>query len=382
MHLETEKNLKTQVLPILEKLHAEIKTKSKELSNGAAKTGKQVSKARGVTEKHIELLGQHTASFDMSRGKLDAQHDPYVLARGVHHRLNKQVTEENNNLQEILEVQNAFPLFETHILETIQAAMNQFFQCMGAQTDRTRAMYADMVSSAQQIPPDFEWANFFERNDASLINPNTPQRTISNIKFPNQDHRATKPLAEGILERKSRAIGKGYSAGYYVISPAGYLHGFKDNNNNAHQDPSPDISLYLPECTVGGFDGLKFHVKGKDVSSGKVGNAFHLSTELSFKARTKNELETWQAALTRPWNINTASSAGSQPSSPAVSRVASGAHNSILTSPTSVNSPTSPLGESKDAGAGAVGTAAETGSTETKAASSEPQEEGTVAVNK
>lgn len=368
MHLETEKSLKTLVLPILEKLHAEIKAKSKELSNGAAKTGKLVSKARGITEKHIELLGQHTASFDMSRGKVDAQHDPYVLSRGVQHRLNKQVNEENNNLQEILEIQNAFPVFETHILETIQTAMNQFFQCMGAQTDRTRAMYADILGATQQIPPDFEWANFFERNDASLINPNTPQRTITNIKFPNQDHRATKPLAEGILERKSRAIGKGYSAGYYVVSPAGYLHGFKDNND-PRQDPSPDISLYLPECTVGGYDGLKFHVKGKDVSSGKVGNAFHLSTELSFKARTKNELETWQSVLAGPWNMN---SPGSQPASPVVSRSASGAHNSILTSPTSATSPVSPLAESK--------AAPETGSVETKTTGSDPQEEGTVAV--
>ena len=36
-HTETERNLKGSVLPILERLHKEIKNKSKEITNGAGK---------------------------------------------------------------------------------------------------------------------------------------------------------------------------------------------------------------------------------------------------------------------------------------------------------------------------------------------------------
>lgn len=383
MHLETEKNLKTTVLPILEKLHSEIKTKSKELKHGAEKAAKLVAKARTSTQKHIELLGQYTAAFDSAtKLKHEASHDPYILARGVNHRMNKQVNEENSNLKELLAIQNSFQQFEAHVIETIQTALNRFFQCMGAQSDRQRAMYADMVSTGQQIPLDFEWANFYERNDASLINPNTPPRSMSNITFPNQDHRATKPLVEGTLQRKSRALIKGYSDGYYVVTPAGFLHGFKDNDDLRH-DPQPDISLYLPDCTVGNFDGLKFSIKGKDVSSGKVGNAFHMSTELHFKANSKNQVDEWTSVLTA---AVAGPGASSQPASPIAQRTASMA-STVPTSPVTESPVMQPLVDTKPAPVAekpvdAVPAAVPTAAPAAPAVPAGTQEDGVVAVEK
>ncbi|KAK2813259.1 hypothetical protein FQN49_008318 [Arthroderma sp. PD_2] len=330
-HAEAEKRLKQSVVPLLERLHTEIKAKAKELGSGAIKHGKEVTKSRGVTQKHIELLGQYAATFETSKSRLDAAYDPYVLSRGVTYRLGRQVADENLHFQEILTIQNSFPTFETHIIETIQRALNEFFQCMGAQTDHHRNMYSNIVSHSQQIPTDFEWANFFERNDATLLNPNSPPRDLATIKYANQDHHATKPLVEGILDRKSRAVLKGYTGGYFAVTPAGYLHGFKENDDTRHE-PTPDISLYLPECTIGGFNDLKFSVKGKDLSGSKVGSAFHMTSEFNFKARTKNDFEQWQTVLTNPagW-----SGAGSVVASP-ISRHASG---SQVTSPVSPISP-------------------------------------------
>lgn len=297
MYLEGEKNLKTGVLPTLERLHKEIKNKSKELSSGAAKGAKAVEKARGLTQKHIELLGQNAASFDAgASNKLEVHHDPYLLKRGINHRLNNQVNEENNHRQDILAVQNSFQQFEAHVLQTVQGTLDQFHQQMGAQLERQRAMYADILGTAQRIPPDFEWVNFCVRNDATLVNPDSPPRSFKSITFPNMEHRATQPLIEGSLERRSRAMIKGYSTGYYVVTPARYLHEFKDNDD-FRRDPSPELSLYLPDCIVGAIDGVKFNVKGKDVSSGKIGNAFHTNTELSFKAHTASDAEKWWAVI-------------------------------------------------------------------------------------
>ncbi|GIK06968.1 hypothetical protein Aspvir_002621 [Aspergillus viridinutans] len=295
-YLDTEKNLKGSVLPTLQRLHKEIKNKSKELQSGASKSAKAVEKARGVTQKHIELLAQQVAAFDSTAGnRFVHAHDPYVLRRGVHHRLNKQVTEENNNRQDIIAVQNNFQQFEAHVLQTIQSAIEQFNVFVGGQLDRQRSMCNDILGAAQRIPPDFEWVNFITRNANVLVDPDSPPRSLSNISFPNQDHRATVPLIEGSLERKSRAMLKGYSTGYYVVTPARYLHEFKDNDDFRH-DPSPELSLYLPDCVVGGVDGNKFTIKGKDVSGGKVGNAFHTTSEFNFKAHTPSDAEKW-------WNV-------------------------------------------------------------------------------
>ena len=90
-HSETAKTLKGTVLPIFDRLEKEIKNKTKELTKGAGKGAKSVDKARGASQKHIELLGQHTATYDSSGGNVKAGDDPYILQRQIYHRLNKQV---------------------------------------------------------------------------------------------------------------------------------------------------------------------------------------------------------------------------------------------------------------------------------------------------
>ena len=295
-HLETEKNLKGSVLPILERLHSEIKNKSKELSKGAVKGSKEVDKSRNNTQKHIELLGQHTAAFSSSGGKIEPANDPYIIQRGVKHRLQKQVLEENNNRHDLLAVQDSFASFEAHIIATFQQALSAFLQYTGGQAERQKAMYSDIASTAQRIPPEFEWKRFVTRNSHALIDPSIPQRSVEHISFPNQDHPSTQPLIAGTLERKSRAALKGYSTDYYVITPSKYLHEFKSDDDMS-KDPSPELSLYLPDCTIGGINGDKFTIKGKDASKGKVGSAMAMSHELSFKAHTAADAEKWYSVI-------------------------------------------------------------------------------------
>lgn len=144
---ETAKALKGSVLPIFERLHTEIKNKTKELTKGAGKGAKAVDKSRNTSQKHIELLGQHTAAFDAHGGHVKADNDPYILQRQVYHRLNKQVQDENNNRDDMIAVQNSFSQFEAHIIQTIQNGVSQFNQVAAHQAEQTRTMYGDMVGN-------------------------------------------------------------------------------------------------------------------------------------------------------------------------------------------------------------------------------------------
>jgi hypothetical protein len=211
-----------------------------------------------------------------------ATEDPYVLQRGVIYRLNKQIQEENNNRQDLISVQNSFAQFEAHIVQTIQHGMGQFMQVVNTQAEQIKACYGDMVGTAQRIPLDFEWNGFIQRNNTVLIDPSAPTRSVSNVNFPNQDHRSTQPVISGSLERKGKLL-RSYDTNYYVVTPSKFLHEFKTDDNFA-KDPSPEVSLYLPDCIIGGCNGQKFNVKGKDVSKGKVGNTFSMSHEFQFKA--------------------------------------------------------------------------------------------------
>jgi hypothetical protein len=260
------------------------------------------------------MLGQHTAVFDSHSGNMKAADDPYILQRGVMHRLNKQVLEENNNRQDLISVQNSFAQFEAHIIQTIQHGMGQFMQVVNTQAEHTKAAYGDMVGNTQRIPLDFEWNGFIQRNNTILIDPSAPARTVSQIQFPNQNHRATQPLISGSLERKGKIM-RSYDTNYYVVTPSKFLHEFKTDDDFA-KDPVPELSLYLPDCMVGAVSGQKFNVKGKDVSS-KLGKSFSMSHEIQFKAHTPQAANQWweiirQAAGT----VSTDLPEGSVPTSP------------------------------------------------------------------
>jgi hypothetical protein len=331
------------VLPILERLHKEIKNKSKELASGAAKGAKEVEKARNITQKQIELLSQRTSDFESSGSKINPAEDPYVLQRGVYYRLNKQILEENINRQDLINVQNNFQTFEQHTIEVIQQAMASFNQFMGGQAQRDQHIYADMLGIAQRIPPDFEWKGFVARNGDLLIDSNEPPRSLENIQFSNQNHKATQPLIEGTLERKSRNILSGYSTGYFVVTPSGFLHEFKDNDN-FRKDPVPELSIYLPEATIGSPNGPKFNVKGKDVSKSFSGK-LHGATEFAFKAHTPGDAEKWFQVIrtvagnapTEPYSSSPSSPVDAKQTTGTVSAAEHPAHHGAATGTVPVN---------------------------------------------
>jgi hypothetical protein len=260
------------------------------------------------------MLGTYTATFDSHAGSLKATDDPYILQRGVNHRLNKQVQEENANRQDLISVQNSFAQFEAHIIQTIQHGMGQFMQVVNTQAEHTKAAYGDMVGTTQRMPLDFEWNGFIQRNSEVLIDPSAPARTVSQIQFPNQNHRATQPLIAGSLERKGKIM-RSYDTNYYVVTPSKFLHEFKTDDDFA-KDPVPELSLYLPDCMVGAVSGQKFNVKGKDVSKGKL-SSFSMSHELQFKAHTPQAANQWWEIIRQAAGSVTADVPdGSVPTSP------------------------------------------------------------------
>jgi hypothetical protein len=291
-NLETEKNIKGTALPIIERLHKEIKHKAKEIAHNAEKGAKEVEKARNTTQKHIELLGQHTASFESAGGKITAHEDPYVISRGVLHRLSKQVIEENNHHNDLVAVQENFETFEKHIIQVLHEAMETFTNLTGGQAAKVQALHADMLSAAQRIPPEFEWKAFVQRSASMLADPNAAPRTVEAIQFPNMSHPSTKPLIEGSLERKSRnKLSFGYATGYYVVTPAKYLHEFKDDDN-VRKDPVPELSIYLPDAIISAPHENKFTVKGKDRAGG-LSSKLAGTSELNFKAHSPAEAKKW-----------------------------------------------------------------------------------------
>ncbi|KOS17326.1 Cytoskeletal signaling protein slm1 [Escovopsis weberi] len=369
-NIETEKGIKGSVLPILDRLHREIKHKAKELASGAQQGAKEVEKLRNITQKHIELLGQHTAAYGAHGGKVTSADDPYVLRRGVMHRLSNQVLAENNHRNDLIAVQANFHTFESHILEVVQSAMEAFVQLAGGQGEKMRALYADMLGTAQCIPRDFEWSNFSVRYADRLVNPNDPPRSVGAIAFPNMDHGATKALIEGSLERKSRnKLSFGYSTGYYVVTPSKFLHEFKDSDD-VRQDPKPELSIYLPDAVVGAPSGEKFSIKGND-KSGTLSSKLTGSSELNFKAHTATDAQRWFQI------IHDLTSAGSHaavasPTAPAAAGAVTHDEKAAAAAATTTTEIPNPTGDHKEQEAGVTeGTSPEAAAVDAKPSADE-----------
>ncbi len=338
-HNETAKTLKGSVLPMFERLHNEIKNKTKELTKSAGKGSKAVDKARQASQKQIEQLGTHSAGFDSRGGNVKAADDPYILQRQVYHKLSKQVQEENNNRDDMIAVQNNFSSFEAHVIQTMQQGLQQFTQVTTNQAENSRSMYGDMSATASRVPPNFEWDGFVQRNNNVLIDPNAPKRSVENISFANQNHPSTQPLIAGSLERKGTMLKK-YDAGYYVVTPSKYLHEFKSDDDFS-KDPSPENSLYLPDCLIGAVDGTKFNVKGKDASKGAL-SKMSMSHEYRFAAHTPEDARKWHDIITS---------------------VAGGASTSAPTSPVATNA--SPIQQQEKSSLEGSQTTSTTGTTST-----------------
>lgn len=89
---------------------------------------------------------------------------------------------------------------------------------------------------------------------------------------------------------------KKYDAGFYVVTPSKYLHEFKTDDDFA-KDPSPENSLYLPDCMIGAVDGVKFNVRGKDASGNAMLNKMSRAHEFSFKAHTPDDARKWHSII-------------------------------------------------------------------------------------
>ncbi|KAI5295470.1 hypothetical protein KEM52_001267 [Ascosphaera acerosa] len=294
LHVETERQLKTVVLPILSTLHTELKTQGKEVADACAKTYKRVEKSRHETQKVLDDLGTQASHYTSSSEKPAQSHDPFIIDRHVQHKFNKQINEENTNLSELKALQERLRTNEAHIVETMQNAIARLNETMAAQADGVKNVYNTINTVAANIPAEFEWAAFFERNAGSLITQDTPPRSMDDLSYPDQNHPTVKPLVSGHLQRKSRVMLKGWEDGYWAISPVGFLHGFKDASPVTH-DWAPEMTLYLPDCQLAKHDGSKFDIKGKNVAGAM--SAASMSFDMHFKAITAAEAQKWVSVI-------------------------------------------------------------------------------------
>ena len=168
-----------------------------------------------------------------------AKEDPWYTNSLVARQLQKQVQEENALQKSIIIMQQNSEHFEEGVIRAIQTAWETFDNWSSRfvfhpNSTLTYAYEKNRMSTSVQdtwatmgvlmksVQPNTEWLAFAARSD-HLLDPETPLRNIDHINYPGKDDPSVLPVHEGMLERKKR-FSKNYTEGYYVLTPAGYLH--------------------------------------------------------------------------------------------------------------------------------------------------------------
>uniref|UniRef100_A0A060T358 ARAD1C34760p n=1 Tax=Blastobotrys adeninivorans TaxID=409370 RepID=A0A060T358_BLAAD len=286
---QTEEAYKGSVAAELETLRADIDKHIKGLKGNNFKNLKDIEKARSVTKKHIESLGHYTSSSGGS-SKNDAKHDPFVLKRVTLNAIEDQLQQENMQSDAALQSQNSLRTLQNHIVQVLKNCMSQLNSIHDEYASGFSNASKEVTQSFDALSEEHEWQQFTALHNAVLVPDGGVKRTIDDVTFANAAHPSTKPLVEGILERKGGKILKSYSSEYHVLTPAGFIHSFKSQNHV--QDPTPEFSLYLPEATLGPISDVPGKHKFTVFTKGSISKHSY-----AFKAPTVTELEQWYNAI-------------------------------------------------------------------------------------
>ncbi|OXB38601.1 hypothetical protein LQV05_002599 [Cryptococcus neoformans] len=302
-HASLARTIESSIVQHLQKLRTEIKAHIKNVQNDTGKLATSVAKERELSTRAIADLARAIGAVNNTPMQVSSKEDPFAVNQAVMKQLQKQVNEENALQKSIIIMQQNSAHFEEGIVRSVQSAWATFDEWQSRMSTSVQETWRQLGVNMAQLMPDREWISFAARSD-HLLDPETPLRNLDLIDYPGKSDPSVAPVYTGMLERKKRFT-KSYKEGFYVLTPAGYLHEY------ASSDPStathPIWSLFLPACTLGPPSSAttakshKFHIEGrKDGTSahGKTPGGRGLfrgsDTAFTFRARSHEEMmEVW-----------------------------------------------------------------------------------------
>ncbi|GAW07521.1 cytoplasm protein [Lentinula edodes] len=237
----------------LEKLRGEVKMHIKNIQNDTGKLATTVSRERELSTSLISALATSISTYKNTPLALSShpKQDPYISNLAVQRQLRTQVNAENLLQKSLIITQANSASFEEGIVQAIQGAWATYEEWRVRMTANVERHHAGVASAFAGLDPTVEWVSLSARTD-HLLDPDTPLREPRFIRYPCKDDPCVVGVHEGVLLRKRRYVRRWREA-RYVLTPAGFLHEFRDDHNNVDADgvETPLSSLFHPECTLG-----------------------------------------------------------------------------------------------------------------------------------
>jgi BAR-like domain/PH domain len=255
---DNSKHILTHIVPPLEKLRSDLHVKIKEIKGLSNDFRNSVGKEQEHTRRQLSQLSDALASAAERPGEISPKSDPYLVKIAFERQLKHHLHEENFLHQAHRNIEESGRALEGLVVKIIRDAFAVYQEMLTLEANSLSEFAAQIGRTVVDLPVDNEWEAFIA-STKEVVDPRIPIRTIRDIDYPGA-HQITL-IREGRLERKSKYL-KSYSSAYYALSAVGYFHEFKSGQMQELQ-----VSLFLPNCTLGGHSGPsdkshKFVLKG------------------------------------------------------------------------------------------------------------------------
>ncbi|GAN07260.1 cytoplasm protein [Mucor ambiguus] len=291
LHHESAGYLEKAVIPTLRAIKNDIKTMIIAIQKDKALKSTDIFESRMQVDKLISRLDKVIESCNRSPQTANENTDPFLINLGIIHAVRELCDHENRLHDNILNLQKETGIFEQKIIENTRYVIQKLEEFRLKNKLEHKDFIGKVVETFNGIKPTLEWNEFVRRNQYNLILENSAYKTENMVEYPNQDSKFVRALKIGPLQIKTGVM-KGWTEGVYLLTPAGFLHGYKTPKHFQTNPLRPNYTVFVPHCAIERDEDGIFDLRGKRSSMG-------MGTHYTFRARNPRDGQEWFEALVR-----------------------------------------------------------------------------------
>ncbi|KAI8378884.1 hypothetical protein EDC96DRAFT_473810 [Choanephora cucurbitarum] len=292
LHHESASYTEKAVIPALRAIKHDIKTMITSIQKDKNLRTSIIFESRMQVDRMIAHLDKVIEHVYRAPSQADQNTDPFLLNLGIIHAIRELCDHENQLHDNILSLQKETGLFEQKTIENVRYVLSKLREYRLKHKMESPEYIDAVVENFNELKPSDEWNEFIRRHQYNLLRETSAYKTEDMVDYPNKESKYVRATKIGPLELKSGAIRR-WTEGVYIITPAGFLHGYKTPKQFQTSPLRPSFSVFVPNLNIEEYeDDDIFELRG-DGRRTSVG----LGTRYVFRARNSREAQEWLDAL-------------------------------------------------------------------------------------
>jgi hypothetical protein len=191
--------------------------------------------------------------------------------------------------ERMISLQREVATFERSIVENAKSAVRTFYE-RRAKDIYKKSNGDSVLTVLNSLQPDTEWNEFVAKNGDQLVREDAGFKDYRHIEYPNKHDPLVQVIKKGKLSRKT-VVMRSYNERFYFLTPAGYLHEFRPDDN-----ADPELSIYIPSTTItaleGGKQGYNIEIRGRNTVA-----VINRERTFTLRANTYEDQQAWYEQL-------------------------------------------------------------------------------------